>query len=687
MRSCLFFSRLLLVFLSSFGVTVTTRTAFADTAVPPSAVISEVQIAGDKADDEFVEITNTTNTVLNLNGWKIRKRIVDLKTNTSAEVSVIDLSLLNDPSLNVPPKGTLLWANSKGVFATATLPQFTTGNSFTNDATNPTSIAIFDKNNTLIDSITWGANHPNPFMPSIFYPSNPSKNTSLERDLLTYLLFLQAIPNPSNTATIHEKVPTENPVELTDPSAPATENFSSSTSIRINELLPNPSDREEFIELFNESDTDLDLFGWMLRDASKTGVYTFPAKSVIKAQSSLVITKDTFAFALNNTNESISLFDPTGTLIDALAYTKSSKDASYNFVSKGVFRWSGIATPSAENQFTDAPNAKVSLPKTLYKGLSETFTATLLHSDNTTVLWDFGDGHESRLDKATHIYTKTGRYRITLTLSNSIETTTRSFAITVKKFPSQKLSIVAINPNPIGDDTHQETITLLNPSKKKINLKGWSIATGTNKSHLVNHSITINTWVNPAQSITLSDSTLSLNLPNKQGFIEIRKPDKKPLDRVTYTSPATLSEGSVYQQSDANQWVWKVPEKSATENALKTTEVKALSENPAQENTNESIQTIIKTHQLLDHIDTLSPTDLALLAQHIDTKLKLDATAQDTSSLSPSATKEEVMHEESANENESDTTSTVPASHDSFPPVSTLNQKLTQLINRFVSRH
>ena len=40
-------------------------------ATSTSLVISQVQIAGNTADDEFIELYNPTNAVINLKNWKI----------------------------------------------------------------------------------------------------------------------------------------------------------------------------------------------------------------------------------------------------------------------------------------------------------------------------------------------------------------------------------------------------------------------------------------------------------------------------------------------------------------------------------------------------------------------------------------------------------------------------------------
>ncbi|MCD6483061.1 MAG: lamin tail domain-containing protein, partial [Candidatus Aenigmarchaeota archaeon] len=71
-------------------------------------VISEVQIAGEKASYDFVEIYNPTNISLDISGYKLRKR-----TSTGSEFSI---RVFPSGSI-IKSNGYFLWANSKGGYA------------------------------------------------------------------------------------------------------------------------------------------------------------------------------------------------------------------------------------------------------------------------------------------------------------------------------------------------------------------------------------------------------------------------------------------------------------------------------------------------------------------------------------------------------------------------------------------
>ncbi|MDD5083807.1 MAG: lamin tail domain-containing protein [Candidatus Moranbacteria bacterium] len=583
----------------------------------PKVIISEIQIAGDKADDEFIELQNTTDADIDLNGWTLRKKT---KNDTSAlGASIIDLSMADTLSVTVPAHGYLLWANSKGIFKTATLDRFSSGNSFTNDASDPHSVALFDADGSLIDAITWGTPHPNPFAESLYYPVNPPKNTSLKRDLATDTLTPQSHPTPLNTASITEKPALSAlPEADQDPStSPAVS--SGASSIRINEIFPNPSDTDEFIELFNFGTADIDLKDWSLHDASKTGRYDFKQSTVIKAQSYLTLLSDSLPFALNNTDETITLFDAQGSAVDTGSYAKSNKDVSYNFTPSG-WRWSDIVTPDAINRIPDTPLSIIDIPKHIYLNVPAHFDAANA-DDNIRYTWNFGDGHKSRLESAVHTYDAPGNYIVTLTASGPLEDTIQTFYIKVEKFPAIKLVITGVSPNPAGADTDNEWITIKNQSKKKVDLLDWSIATGTTKKTLTNHPIEESLIIKPGKELTLTHDITAFSLPNKGGFIELRQPDKKAADTLRYAKAGGVKEDEYYQKSKHKTWAW-IQETDPIADASDTAESTAL-----LEDTKTQVQSVETANTLINAIDTLSIDELTLIKAQIEAKLQLAAIA------------------------------------------------------------
>lgn len=624
-RIPVFLAWLFLFCFSSF-----TQASRAEAQTLPVVIINEVQIAGDKADDEFIELSNTTDKAIDLNGWKLRKKT---KNDTSATgSSIIDLSMADTLLVQIPAKGSLLWANSKGIFKTLTLTTLSTGNSFTNDTSDPYSIALFDTNNTLIDAVTWGLGHTSPFAPSIIFPTNPPKNTSLERDIATNAFFSQIHPTPHNDASILEK-PLPAPISTPAPTdQTATTPFVAAslheTAIRINEILPDPSDTEEFIELFNAGTTDINLKDWSLHDASKTGGYIFKEGALIKAQAYLTILRSTFSFALNNTHETVTLLNPDHETVDTVSYVTSKPDTSYNFSPSG-WRWSDLITPDAPNQFEAAPVSKTSVPKHIYKQIPAHFEAKTPSADTTPhYTWNFGDKHKSHVASVAHTYTKTGTYTITLTTATSLDETVQTFTRKVTKPPKMNLAITGINPNPAGSDTGHEWITLKNMSKHSVDLANWSIASGTTQKTLTNHPIKESVVIKPMKSVTLTNEHAAFSLPNTSGFVELRLPHQKAIDTLQYTKADGIQEDESYQQTAALTWAWTSPDTQTPKETLPIAQENAVVTDTPLQAAHTETHSIATTNDVIPLIDTLSADELIVLQKQVEERLHLAAIPQ-----------------------------------------------------------
>lgn len=332
-----------------------------------------------------------------------------------------------------------------------------------------------------------------------------------------------------------------------------------SDKIQINELLPSPNDEnEEYIELYNGSSDKIDLNGWLLHDASKSGEYLFSASDFIDAKKYFVLYESIYKFALNNSgDESVTLFNPDKKEVFKVSYNGSKKGISYNFNGKD-WHWSKFLTPGKKNVFEKIPVGELNIDKSVYVNVYANFEIAGL-SKGAKVDWDFGDGHGSSLRKTRHKYTEIGKYNASVKYSEDSEDVTKNFTVDVDEVPHPEVKIISINPNPVGSDTDNETITLQNKSRKKVNLNGWSIATGWKK--LINHPISVDFEIkaNKEKEITHEFSKFTLN--NKRDKIELRYPDGEVAYDVKYNKKKkSVAEGEVYVKGKKG-WKWQASKK------------------------------------------------------------------------------------------------------------------------------
>lgn len=508
-----------------------------------SLLLSEIQISGETghANDDFVELFNASSQSIDLSGYRLRYR-----NSTGKESSLNKIG-----SGCIASGGYFLWANSKGAFADDANTKTGTGLS------SKYSLALLPPEKdgeNILDSVSW--ENAFPFQAEAFaFTSSPGANESMVRDTTSgnWEVSFSSQPTPTaGTGCPHQESPAK------EDGSSSSEPPSETSSIRLNEALPNPSaksDAGEFIELYNFGTKDVDVSHWVIRDATKTGEYVFPAETIIEKKSFLVITDDDFTFSLNNSNEIISLFHADGILIDSFSYTKSKDDVSLNYTASG---WrGGRPTPGATNVINALPTIKEKVPKKGYRDIPVHFNATGKDSDGDKLkfTWNFGDGHRSYQSSPSHTYQDNGTYTVTLTVTDNKEETTETHSIKIVSYKAPDLRIVSLVPNPAGKDSDHEWVVIKNRGKKTANLKGFGIATGWKK--LSNHPIDDEVFVEPKAEIRLTRAHSRFTLPNTKGKIELRAPDGKVLQKIKYKLDASAKENAVLYKEKNKRWAWK----------------------------------------------------------------------------------------------------------------------------------
>jgi len=519
------------------------HTSMIRAATLPPVIISEIQITGGtgRTADDFVELYNTSSETIDISNYRLR-----YKNSKGTEGSLKKIG----KNVCLAAHGYYLWANKKGVFA-----DIADAKTVKNIASNY-SLALFaskNSNNAIIDSVSWGSK-ANPFNASTFhFENNPSANESMIRDITT-----------GEWALDFSKTPT--PEKSTDTSCPSNDDKSklpeqiqpppaASYAIRINEIFPDPDakkDAGEFVEFYNFGTKLIDISGWILRDATKTGKYIFPPETIIAPSLYFVVIDQDFKFALNNSNETVSLFDNNENLVDSTHYEKTKRNVSLNYTATG---WrGGDPTPEMPNQINNLPETKEKVPKKGYSNIPVQFNAKGKDADGDKLkyVWDFGDEHKSYKAKTSHTYKKNGTYTITLKTNDGKEDLLETFTIKIQSFTYPKIRITSFMPNPSGKDTVNEWIMLKNKGKKTVNLKGFSIATGW--KNLVNHPIRKNFILKPKQETKLTRANSLFTLPNKKGKIELRAPDGKVLQKIKYKPKKSIAENAIYQKKKGDRW-------------------------------------------------------------------------------------------------------------------------------------
>ena len=309
-------------------------------AAPLDIVINEIAWMGTdvSANDEWIELYNNTENPINFDGWQLVSQDRTPKINLSGIIPANGFYLLertdNTSVPNVPADQ--IYTGALG----------NTGE----------TLELYDNFGNLIDrvdnSFDWSAG------------DNKTKQT-MERIAPGEW---QTSQNPGGTpkeknsivvGTSQSEPAIETPAK-DNPPQPQQVQTIYPTNIVINEILPSPvgpDETEEWIEIFNQNDFDVDLIDWQIGDiVGKTAAYTFPKGTKISSKGFLVLSRPETKITLNNDGDSLNLLRPDGKIIDTLTYEKAPLGQSYNREggTKGGCFWSPVLTPGAQNE-TPAP--------------------------------------------------------------------------------------------------------------------------------------------------------------------------------------------------------------------------------------------------------------------------------------------------------------------------------------------
>ncbi len=130
-----------------------------------------------------------------------------------------------------------------------------------------------------------------------------------------------------------------------------------SAQLYLNEILPNPSTAEpatEWLELYNASSSALTLTNYAIQDDNQN-TFTLP-EATISAHGYLVFYGADGIPSLNNSGDTISLYDPNHQLLDSYSYSFSQEDMSWARVPDGGDFSSQTQTPTP-NQPNPTPTS------------------------------------------------------------------------------------------------------------------------------------------------------------------------------------------------------------------------------------------------------------------------------------------------------------------------------------------
>jgi phosphatidylserine/phosphatidylglycerophosphate/cardiolipin synthase-like enzyme len=270
------------------------------------------------SDDEWIELYNPGDTIVNIGGWKIDDV---LGPTGSSDPYSIPLG----PA--VPPLGFLVLYGSE------------TGILLNNNGDN---VTLLDEEYTIVDIQSYSSS------------ANDTARGRFPDGTETWEGFLLPTPDSKNMYTV--------------------DTLDNLSQIKINELLPRPkyTYATEWIELHNAGDDPVRLDGCYLDDVMDSGKkpYQIPLNTTLDAGEFWMYSGN---LGLNNDGDSVNLVYVDGsTVIDGFNYDSSEYDISYGrgFDSQDIWASFSVPTPLAANtplQWPDAHESTIIISELFYK--------------------------------------------------------------------------------------------------------------------------------------------------------------------------------------------------------------------------------------------------------------------------------------------------------------------------------
>jgi PKD repeat protein len=341
----------------------------------------------------------------------------------------------------------------------------------------------------------------------------------------------------------------------------------------LNEILPNPKgddSENEFIELKNLTDKEIDLEGWKLEDAAGTK-FVISSKNFsstkIPGKGFFVIYRKDSKIALNNSgNETLKLYQPNDNLVDLLIYSGTvSEDVSYARDEKNNWAWTTQITPGQENvikKLNQPPKAVISAKNKALVNEEIIFDASDSYDpdgDAISYSWDFGDGTKSQEILVKHIYKKAGQYNVKLEVKDSFGLTD-SASLKIEILEGEKIIslspveaeilVTEFLPNPKGADDG-EWIEIYNAGDKEIDLSGWFLddADGGSKPYKIKEG----TKILPGEYLVFYRKETKIALNNNFDSVRILDPEGNLFFEVSYEK---TKEGFSYALDENGDWSW-----------------------------------------------------------------------------------------------------------------------------------
>lgn len=323
-----------------------------------SVLISEILTGTSTgAGQEFAELYNPNSEAMDINGWSI-----EYKSATSANIP-------SNWNKKADLSGQILGQSYYLVAPRNYYPDSDADLSSTMASTGG-HIRLLDRNGNVVDLVGYG----NANSPEGSPAAAPSTNQSIERlpgksdplggngidtqdNSKDFLVRVEPEPQNSKSEIEPREANTETDPGTQEPEEEAEILFDSAPVLIITELFIDPESPltdadDEYIELFNPNDFEVNYEGYQLKGGSNfRNSYTLPS-GILAPKGYIAFTSMQTGIPLTNSGGSVQLYDSEARLVDQTQSYTNAKPGQSWALDNGVWGWSMLPTKGAQNIVT-----------------------------------------------------------------------------------------------------------------------------------------------------------------------------------------------------------------------------------------------------------------------------------------------------------------------------------------------
>ena len=289
-----------------------------------------------------------------------------------------------------------------------------------------------------------------------------------------------------------------------------------SSAVVINEIFP--AGASEWLELYNNSSSSIDLGGWVLFDRYGSAWASTSLSGIIDSAGFLVLSD--IKGKLNNASDTLILKSPAGTIIDQVSYE--------GFSNKDDQSWARIK----DGQDSDS-DADFAATITLTPAAANVITAKISSSGGSS----------------------SGKATAVATIATATTTATTTAVVATTTIDYSDLIISELLANPIGEDGENEFIELQNIGTTTLDVAKLVLMDGSGNKHVIKAQDASSTVLAAGGYLALFRKRTGLAL-NNTGVetVSLLASDLSLLDQIEYAAEKT--EGISYSRQADGYWRW-----------------------------------------------------------------------------------------------------------------------------------